>query len=50
VNQNNWLICSAPSEAGATGQGWAAAGDGLESATRASGTAGSSRRINKRYS
>ena len=29
VNQKSWLIWSAPSEAGANGQGWAAAGGGL---------------------
>ena len=50
VNQNSWLISSAPSDAGATGQGWAAAGEGLASAARASGAASSSRRINKALS
>src|SRR5947207_2776966 len=49
VNQNSWLICSAPSEAGATGQGWAAADDGMMSAAKASGMASGRRRINKRY-
>jgi len=46
VNQNNWLMMPAPSEAGATTHGWAAAGDGLAYSTAASGAASSTRRIN----
>src|ERR671933_2530895 len=46
VNQNSWLICPAPSEAGFTGHGWAKAGTGLTSSTAASGKASTSRRIN----